>query len=148
MIGHIYYIIGLLVILSVISVLLKFTKFYSVKEWEEKYKKVVGKVPLRSDYRKIEEYHLSRKIGILYFFEILWIFAGLTTSSWYIFLSLILLPLIIGTIIKPFKFTLIFKILVLLFLIIRLGTYTFLVINHFNLHIDIYDLVLQHFNSF
>ena len=43
MIGHIYYGIGLLVAFSILSIILRFRKIYSTKEWAEKYEKVTGK---------------------------------------------------------------------------------------------------------
>lgn len=141
MIGHIYYGIGLIVVLSVISMLLKFKNLYRIKEWEEKYKKVVGKTPLKTDYRDKKDWNLSRTSNVLYFFEIIWIFGGLITSSWYIFLSLIITTYIIAFIIKPFKFTILFKVFVLLFSFIRLFTYLYLIINHYHLHNDTFQIL-------
>lgn len=147
MLENLFYIVGLVVILSVLNIISKFKSIYSVREWEQKYKKVVGKIPVRSDYRSKSEYNLSRKMGILYLFEITWIIIGILTHNWYLFLGLIIFSFVIGIILKPFRYTLVFKILSVLFLIIRLLLYTYLVINHFHLHIDTYEVILQHFNS-
>lgn len=147
MLENLFYIVGLVVILSVLNIISKFKSIYSVREWEQKYKKVVGKIPVRSDYRSKSEYNLSRKMGILYLFEITWIIIGILTHNWYLFLGLIIFSFIFGMILKPFRYTLVFKILSVLFLIIRLLLYTYLVINHFHLHIDTYEVILQHFNS-
>ncbi len=147
MLENLFYIVGLVVILSVLNIISKFKSIYSVREWEQKYKKVVGKIPVRSDYRSKSEYNLSRKMGILYLFEIIWVIIGILTYNWYLFLGLIIFSFISGMILKPFRYTLVFKILSVLFLIIRLVLYTYLVINHFHLHIDTYEVILQHFNS-
>ncbi len=147
MLENLFYIVGLVVILSVLNIISKFKSIYSVREWEQKYKKVVGKIPVRSDYRSKSEYNLSRKMGILYLFEITWVIIGILTYNWYLFLGLIIFSFISGMILKPFRYTLVFKILSVLFLIIRLVLYTYLVINHFHLHIDTYEVILQHFNS-
>ncbi len=147
MLENLFYIVGLVVILSVLNIISKFKSIYSVREWEQKYKKVVGKIPVRSDYRSKSEYNLSRKMGILYLFEITWVIIGILTYNWYLFLGLIIFSFISVIILKPFRYTLVFKILSVLFLIIRLVLYTYLVINHFHLHIDTYEVILQHFNS-
>ncbi len=147
MLENLFYIVGLVVILTILNLISKFKSIYSVREWEQKYKKVVGKIPLRSDYRTKTEYNLSRKIGILYLFEISWVVIGILTYNWYLFLGLIVFSFILGMILKPFRYTFVFKILSLIFLIIRLILYTYLVINHFHLHIDTYEVILQHFNS-
>ncbi len=147
MLENLFYIVGLVVILSVLNIISKFKSIYSVREWEQKYKKVVGKIPVRSDYRSKSEYNLSRKMGILYLFEITWVIIGILTYNWYLFLGLVIFSFIFGMILKPFRYTLVFKILSVLFLIIRLLLYTYLVINHFHLHIDTYEVILQHFNS-
>jgi hypothetical protein len=59
MIGNIYYLTGVLVLLSLLSVILKFRKIYSVNEWKEKYEKITGKKPLKREYRNKKEYSLQ-----------------------------------------------------------------------------------------
>ena len=59
MIGNIYYLIGVLVVLSTVSSILKFGKLYSLKEWKEKYEKIIGRKPSKRDFRSKKEYSLK-----------------------------------------------------------------------------------------
>jgi len=143
MIGHIYYTIGLIVVLSVLSMIMKFNKMNSIKEWFDKYKKITGKEPEKKDFRSKEENELYTGLSTLGVFEFIWALGGLLTGSWYIFLSLMIYAIIIGLIIKPFRYTFIGTLLSIHFLILKFFVYLFLVINHFHLHYDILGIVKQ-----
>lgn len=144
MIGHIYYAIGLLVTFSILSIILRFRKIYSTKEWIEKYEKVTGKKPIRKDYRSREEYTVSETSGILSSIEIMWIIGGFITNSWYIFGSLLVISFLLNLIIKPIKFTFFHKYISLSFLILKFSVYLYLIINHFHLHLDTWFIIRQH----
>jgi hypothetical protein len=143
MIGHIYYTIGLLVAFSVLSIILRFKKIYYTKEWAEKYLKVTGKKPNKSDYRDKEEYSISESFDILQLMELMWVIGGLITSSWYVFGSLLIISLLLNYILKPIKFTLFHKFSLLSFLIIKFVVYLYLIINHFHLHLDTWSIIKQ-----
>lgn len=144
MIGHIYYAIGLLVAFSILSIILRFRKIYSTKEWIEKYEKVTGKKPIRKDYRSREEYTASETSDILSSIEIMWIIGGFITNSWYIFGSLLVISFLLNLIIKPIKFTFFHKYISLSFLILKFSVYLYLIINHFHLHLDTWSIIKQH----
>jgi hypothetical protein len=144
MIGHIYYAIGLLVAFSILSIILRFRKIYSTKEWVEKYEKVTGKKPIRKDYRSREEYTSSETSGILSSIEIMWIIGGFITNSWYIFGLLLVISFLLNLIIKPIKFTFFHKYISLSFLILKFSVYLYLIINHFHLHLDTWSIIKQH----
>ena len=147
MIGHIYYIFGLLIILSIISIIANFNKFYSIEEWYNKFKKVTGKYPEKKQFRNTEEYNLRLGTSILGYIEFTWLLLGILTSSWYIFIALFLYMTIISSIIKPIRFNIIGKVVSFHLILVRFSTYLFLVINHFHLHIDVLSIVrnLLHF---
>jgi hypothetical protein len=141
MIGNIYYLIGVLVVLSTISTILKFGKLYSLKEWKEKYEKIVGRKPSKRDFRSKKEYSLSESTNILALFEIIWIIGGFFTSSWYIFGIILLSSYILNIILNPIKFTIIHKLTSFAFLLSRLCLYLYLIVNHFYLHQNTYSIV-------
>ena len=144
MIGHIYYAIGLLVTFSILSIILRFRKIYSTKEWIEKYEKVTGKKPIRKDYRSKEEYSASETSSILSSIEIAWIIGGFITNSWYVFGLLLVISFLLNLIIRPIKFTFLHKYISLSFLIFKFSVYLYLIINHFHLHLDTWFIVTQH----
>jgi hypothetical protein len=143
MIG-IYYIIGILVALSSISTILKFGKLYSIKEWKEKYEKVIGRKPLKREFRSKKEYSLLESSNILSLFEFVWVLGGLFTSIWYVFISIFIVSYLFNFILKPIKFTIIHKLSTLIFLLTRLCLYLYLIVNYFYLHQDIYNIITHY----
>jgi len=143
MLGHIYYAIGLITVLIVLSMLMRFKKINSIREWFDKYKAVTGKAPEKKDFRSKEENDLYTGISVLAAFEFVWALGGLLTGSWYVFLSLIVYSIVLGFLIKPIRYSIIGRITALHFLILKFSVYLFLVINHFHLHYDILSIVKQ-----
>jgi hypothetical protein len=141
MLGNIYYLIGVLVLLSVLSIILKFRKIYSISEWKEKYEKITGKKPSKKEYRSKTEYSLSESIGILGLFELLWIIGGFFTTSWYLFGVVLSISYLLNIILKPFKFSILHKLFSFTFLLSRLCLYLYLIVNHFYLHQNTYNIV-------
>jgi hypothetical protein len=141
MIDNIYYLIGVLVLLSLLSVILKFRKIYSVNEWKEKYEKITGKKPLKREYRSKKEYSLHESSGILGLFELLWIIGGFFTGNWYLFGIVLAMSYLFNLILKPFKFLIIHKLTSFTFLLCRLCLYLYLIVNHFYLHQNTYSIV-------
>lgn len=143
MIGDIYYSIGILVLFSVLSTILKFGKIYSIKEWIEKYEKVIGRKPTKKDYRTKKEYSISESNKILSVFEMIWILFGLFSNSWYIFLFFLILSSLLNILIKPIKWTIAYKIIVFTFVLSKMSLYLYLISNHFLLHIETYNVILN-----
>lgn len=141
MIGNIYYLIGVLVLLSLLSVILKFRKLYSIKEWKEKYEKITGNKPTKKEFRNKKEYSLHESAGILGLFELLWIICGFFTGNWYLFAVVLVVSYSLNLILKPFKFSLLHKLTSFTFLLGRLCLYLYLIVNHFYLHQDTYSIV-------
>lgn len=129
--SHIYYIFGIIVILSNISYILKFNKIFSVLEWYTIFKEVTGYKPKFNDFRKKEDYTLFTNRNILSSFEIFWILVGVFTSGWMFFLFIIGYIIITNLLFYKIKFSLISKISSFTFAIIRISIYSYLVVNHF-----------------
>jgi hypothetical protein len=144
MIGNLYYIIGILVALSTLSTILKFKKLYSIKEWKEKYEKVIGRKPIKKDFRTRKEYSILETSNILSLFEFIWIILGLFTPIWYVFISIVFASYLFNFILKPIKFTIVHKLFILTFLLARFCLYLYLIVNHFYLHQDIYNIITQY----
>lgn len=143
MLGDVYYSIGILVLLSVLSTILKFGKIYSIKEWREKYEKVIGKIPVKRDYRNKKEYSISQSNKILSIFELVWISFGFFSNSWYLFLLLIICSYITNLVTKPFKWTLFYKLIIFSFIFSKMILYLYLITNHFLLHLDTYSIIFN-----
>jgi len=141
MLGHIYYTLGLIAILSTLSMIMKFKKMNSIREWFDKYKQITGKTPEKKDFRSKEENDLYIGLSALSAFDFIWALGGLLTGSWYVFLSLMVYSMIVSIIIKPFKYTLVGTIISIHFLLLKFFVYLFLVINHFHLHYDILSII-------
>lgn len=141
MIGNIYYLIGVLVLFSLVSIILKFGKIYSINEWKEKYEKITGNKPTRKEYRTKKEYSLQESTGILGLFELLWMIGGFFTGNWYLFGIILAISYIFNLILKPFKFSIIHKVTSFTFLLSRFCLYLYMIVNHFYLHQDTYSTV-------
>ena len=141
MIVSIYYLIGVLVLLSLLSIISKFGKIYSINEWREKYEKITGNKPTRKEYRTKKEYSIYESSGILGFFELIWIIGGFFTGNWYLFAIVLALSYILNKTLKPFKFSIFHKLISFTFLLSRLCLYLYLIVNHFYLHQNTYSIV-------
>ena len=118
--GHVYYAIGLLVFLSTILVLSKLKSYLVTSEWFSRFEKVTGRKPSKKDFRSDDESNLLSTVAALSVFEFVWVLMGLLTSSWYIYLSLLIYSMIIGVISKLVDISFIRKILTGHFLIVKI----------------------------
>ncbi len=134
MLGNIYYIFGIIIILSLLKILLKFNSFYKTGEWFSKFEKITGKKPTKSDFRSKEDYNYFERNLITSITEVLWVTIGLFSLSWYIFLSVILMSQLLRIILKPIKYSLTHYLISVFFFITKLLIYCYLVINHFYIH--------------
>lgn len=143
MLVTIYYLIGILVFLSVLSNTIRFNRIYSVKEWKEKYEKIIGKVPSRKDYRSKKEHSLLESYNVLSLFELFWVILGLLTNSWYIFASILMISYILNIILKPIKWSVVYKIIIFVFILVKICLYLWSITNYFYFHIDTYNFILN-----
>jgi hypothetical protein len=141
MIGHIYYAFGLIIVVSLLTILIKFNQITNIREWYTKFKKVTGKTPKEKDFRSKEESALYNSFSSLLVFEFTWTILGLLTNSWYVFLLLFIITLIINLLRKPIEFTFVDKVMGFLVILSKLIIYLYLVINHYHLHFDTWSYI-------
>ncbi len=137
MIGHLYYAIGLTILIVSVNFILNFFKLNKISTWSRKFVKVTGNTPSIQDYRSTEDYEVSKFLSIYNIIEPLWMVFGLMSASWYVFLFLIFLRYLMK-IIKN-------KYIGLVFAIVKSLLILFLIINHFHLHIDLLEIIKSSF---
>ena len=140
LLGHSFYFIGLLLFLANLGILLKLRKVLKTQNWATAFLKVTNKRPEKKDMDQTDyqDFMNFNSVMLLNFF---WIFFGVITDSWKFFLLLLSTLLVLNLFINLFsriKFLLkslnFIKVLILTFSI------GLLVINHFHLHLNLYDL--------
>lgn len=139
--GHLFYVYVLLTTIVLFSILSKFFNIKSIQEWYEKFEKVTGKKPEKSDFRTEDEYNLYNSVSIVIVLELLILVGGLLSASWYVYLLLFIISILIKAIIKPIQFSIVGKSVSFMTHVTRVFCYVFLIINHFHLHIDVYQLL-------
>lgn len=143
MLGSIFYATGLLILVILTSNILKFNKINSTKEWFFKYKKFTGNIPKEENFRTNEEWKIHQSSQILSFIEKSWIFLGFLSSSWFIFMILIISNSVIKWVINPIQFSIIGKLIGIQYLILELIVILFLIINHFHLQINTKSVAIE-----
>ena len=141
MILNIYFIIGLLILVMSFSNMINFIKFFNIRNWALTFKRVTNKDVESKDFRTREDYNIFTIYSVFLFFEIIWLLFGIATSSWYMFLSLIILGLIVNFISKYSKFLLLSKIIGTIFSCLKFCLILFLILNHFHFHLDLLSLL-------
>lgn len=143
--GHIYYAIGLLITLTLFSIVSKFGSFYTVREWVEKYYKVTGRRPIKEDFRTEQEYSDFTTYVMFDAIDFVWVVCGVLTSSWYVFLFLIGYTILSNLLRIKINTEPISKLISLQLVWIKLITVSYLVINHFHLHYNTWQLFIELF---
>lgn len=142
MLGHIYYFFGLIIFLSNLTLTMNILRLLKIKEWSVKFHKVSGRHPIKSDFRdnQYEQFVMANSVWVLTFF---WIFFGLVTKSWLLFLILLILNFLVTFISKSLgQFNFLSKMLEVFRIIINTSIIGFLIINHFHLHMNIIELIM------
>jgi len=135
MIGNLFYFIGLLILIMSSSNLINFLKFFKIRKWTLTFKKVTGNDVDRKDFKSNEDYNIFTIYSTFVLFESIWFLLGLITSSWYIFLGLTTLSVLVR-IINFLKIDFISKIVGFSFQIIKFLIILALILNHFHFHLD------------
>jgi hypothetical protein len=140
MFGNIFYFLGLLIFLVDLSLLLKYSKIQKTRNWVDAFFKVTKRRPNKQDmnlddFRELNSYNSILTVNFL------WVFFGLITNSWKFFLLLLFTNLFLNIILnktiglKSLNYLVgFFKISVLT------GSIGLLVINHFHLHLDLFQI--------
>lgn len=141
MLGHIFYIFGLLVFILNLSILLNYTKIFNTKIWIEKFKKVTGNPPSAQDFRSKDEQNLYVSANAISVVDFLWLLLGLVTNSWSIFMSLLVFQFLFRGFLNMVKFEPVQKYFGILFQVFKILVILALVLNHFHFHLNWTDLL-------
>jgi hypothetical protein len=143
MLGDIYYFLGLLLFLVDLGLLMKYSKIQKTKNWVDAFSKVTKRKPNKDDM-KSEDFQDLNSFNSVLTFDFLWMFFGLITNSWKFFLLLLIVNFLFNILILQSK-SMKRVIFILGFLKMCLITFSIglLVINHFHLHKDLYEVVLS-----
>jgi hypothetical protein len=141
MLGNIFYFIGLFILICSFSNLINFFKFSKIRHWILTYQKVTGKEINKKDFKNNEEYNIFTIFSIFIIVEFFWFTVGLVSSSWYIFLFLITVGLLVRLISRVVNFNIVSNIFGFLFQLIKFSSILFLILNHFHFHIDLMKLL-------
>lgn len=140
-IGHIYYALGVFVLLVHITAIINFNSLSGLIVWVKKFKKVTSHLPSASDYRNNSDYELSKFVKIFNVVISIWFCFGLLTASWKIFLLMI-----IGRLLLLFtKSDLFYRYAFLAINFTNVILTLLLIVNHFHLHLDLFQVITRIF---
>jgi len=139
--GHIYYTIGILIILLQINSIMDINKISYISLWSKKFRKISGKDPIEEDFKDSSDITLIQKYLIFVSIEMIWLLFGLMTNIWKLYLITLLSSFLIGQIIKRLGNLTIITFLTRFISIFRFCITLFLIINHFHLHIDLIEWI-------
>jgi hypothetical protein len=140
MLMNLYYFIGVFILLSVISQLLKFNKLFSIIEWYDKFEKITGNKAKKEDFRNESEWTIFISRNILLIIEGFWIIFGFITNNWFIFVLLVVYGKILSFLFDNIKYTLIGKYIYLKYHILKAFLYGLMIINNFHIGLDLWKI--------
>ena len=145
MLGDLFYFLGLILFLVDLSILMRYSKIQKTQNWIDAFFKVTKRRPNKSDM-KTEDFQQINSFNSVVTLDFLWLFFGLITNSWKFYLLVLGLNFILNIIfnntksMKKINFLVGFSKMTLITSSIGL-----LVINHFHLHKDLYEMVIDKF---
>lgn len=147
MLGQVYYFFTLILIIFNILFIANFFKYYKIVEWFHTFKKVTGKEPKKEDFDG-QDFELNSFLSSVLVFNFIWIFLGILSKSWIIYLLLlgsIFTNFLVGVIISLVfgNFSIVSKILNLVFMILLTASLALLTINHHHLHLELADYIFK-----
>ncbi len=140
MIGHLYYIIGLIILMLSFSNIIHYYRFINTILWIQSFVKISGSPPTSKDFRSEIDYTVYLNFNSFTSIGFYWTLLGLITNSWVVFLYMIVLHFVLKFILDS-KFITVSKHFGFLFNIIKSSLILLLIINHFHLHIDLLKLL-------
>jgi len=136
--GDLFYAIGLIVIILNLSILIRFKRYFNINEWISKFKFISNRNPNISDFRSEMDSHLLTYWYFTTIFTTFWLISGLLSKYYTVFTLIMLINIILNYLSRIFeKYKNIQFILLFLKSVIMISIVTFLVVNHFHLHIDL-----------
>ena len=141
MLGNIFYFLGLLIFIMSLSNLVNFLTFFEIQDWAIGFKKVTQKDPSEKDFKDIKSYEIFSTYTKFAIFESIWIFLGILSSNFWIFIFIILIRILLNAIISNFKYNFLKKYLNLIFNIFLSLCMFILVMNHFHFHYNLIKFI-------
>lgn len=143
---HIYYLIAVAFIIHELSWIFNpQQKVTDSKKLREESKKNKGRSwdEMTDDFKQ-----LLKSRGLISLFFTIWMFAGLFTFNWFLFLSLLVFNFgIIAPIGKLFRYSTAYTVLHWINSVIGLAFGLFVIVNSYHLKIDVYQLFLSWINA-
>lgn len=124
-----------------LAILLKLRDYNKVKEWYIKFEEITKSKPKKTDFRSIDEYGIYAGVSGIMAIDFIWITLGLLTQSWYVFLAMLAMSLILNFIKNRINLNPVSTIITSIILITKFSVYLYLTINHFHLHYDTWTLI-------
>lgn len=134
--GHLFYLVGIFVLLTIISNLFNLNSYYRIRYWINTFKKVTQSEPKSSDFREKKDHDIFLVYNLFTLCQFFWYLVGITSASWYIFISLIVVNFLINLIVFNLPQGAFGKIILHLFLTSKLIVVFALILNHFHFHYD------------
>ncbi len=141
MLGDIYYTLGLIPLFMTLALLIKLKEYNRVKEWYIKFEEVTKIKPIKSDFRTDSEYTTFIGASGIMAIDFMWMMLGILTQSWYVFLFVLIISLVLNKIKTGIKITILSNFLTFIIIANKFLVYLYLIINHFHLHIDTWEVV-------
>jgi hypothetical protein len=141
--GHLFYLIGIFVFLSLLSNLFNLSKYYKIRFWMNTFKKVTSKDPQTSDFRDGKDQDIVSVYTSFSVFQFFWYLIGITSASWYIFGIIIILNFLVNLIVFNLPQSLIGRTILHTLLSTKILVVLALILNHFHFHYD-WLLLLNH----
>jgi len=136
----IYYIIGLFLFFSNLSVIYKWKSHSRIAFWNKTFKNVTGSYPKESDFSSKDEYnHFIGYLGV-FIIESIWILIGLLSGSWILMIFLLILNNISSYLIHRYD-NVFSKITGFLIFLVKTLTILFIILNKFHLHMDVTNII-------
>jgi len=136
MIGHIFYFIGIFVMILSIYNIINYFKYARIKKWANTFKKVTGKTPNIPQYPSKEDHDTFISYPIISYIQTIWFLLGLVSNSWYLFLTLILTNVLFSFLLRKINIHFIENFVSYIFNIIKFFLILATIINHFHIHYD------------
>lgn len=142
MIGDIFYSFGVIILILNTFVLFRYRGILKVIEWISKFKKVVKRLPIKSDYRSPDDRGLLLVWSFTFVVTTFWMLFGLLGKGWIMFSSLIISSFLLNVSIKVAgEFSKVSYLIGVFKYFIIISTMLFLILNHFHFHLDLLKLI-------
>lgn len=139
--GHLFYLVGIFVLLTILSNNYNLNNYYRIRFWINTFKKVTQSDPKVGDFREKKDHELFLVYNSFSVFQFFWYLIGITSASWYVFCTLILVNFLINLIVFALPQSLFSRIILQSFLVLKSLTVLALILNHFHFHYDWFLLV-------